>query len=160
MWYSKSNFTALNIDCHFVFFGRYKSKIFCFWDLLICRKNIWGLIFDQWPNWFFIRIRTEGLCTKTGPLNCISYHFDQGFKYIYNPSLCTWTNQSVIWQYFSSITLLMFVMTSSEFWRMYNLQFKSWTDSTQHIEHTSWCFYRKCAIDDDQLAWIYFWHQR
>ena len=20
----------------------------------------------------------------------------------------------------------------------------------------SWCFYRKCAIDDDQLAWIYF----
>ena len=50
-------------------------------------------------------MRNEGLCTKTGPLNCISYHLTGGLN-SYSSTIsgkCIRTDRNTIWWYFASI---------------------------------------------------------
>ena len=50
--------------------------------------------FQSW-SLFPIRMLNEGLCTKTGPLNCISYHLTKGSKYLFLQNLWqVYQNQS------------------------------------------------------------------
>ena len=48
----------------------------------------WHFLIQKYESWdhfkyHIIRMSNEGLCTKTGPLNCISYHLTRGSKYLF-----------------------------------------------------------------------------
>ena len=83
----------------------------------------------QWPMFTFgqeqscsfknlrikaIWMRIKCLCTKTGPLNYISYHLTMGSKYTYNPTSLVYVPEPIRVQ-FDGILHLMFVMTLSEY---------------------------------------------
>ena len=79
---------------------------------LCCNKFLWTL--SKWNK--SIRMRHEGLCTKTGPLYCISFYWPEGPNKYYPKSsgLCTRTDLSALWWYFALLAPLRLVMILSK----------------------------------------------